>query len=151
MTRLKLIGLVSNERQLVLYEITEDDEIIALLLVEKKYKVKFENSVVTQNVTRDFSICLAHKFLILEQIATKLWSFYPLIVVNHWLKYQSQKTCLSWERWKISSICHARFFFRNLSREIVMHVTASHTRLKQIIYISFSTVFKELSRDIWID
>jgi hypothetical protein len=72
MTRLKLIGLLSNERQLVLHEITEDDEIIALLLVEKKYKVKFESSVVAQNIKRDFSICLPHNFLILEQIAMKL-------------------------------------------------------------------------------
>ncbi len=72
MTRLKLIGLVSNERQLVLYETTKDDERIVLLLVKKKYKMKFENSVVTQNVMRDFSICLAHNFLILEQIETKL-------------------------------------------------------------------------------
>jgi len=59
MIRLKLIGLVSNERQLVLYETTKDDERIVLLLVKKKYKMKFENSVVTQNVMRDFSICLA--------------------------------------------------------------------------------------------
>jgi len=72
MIRLKLIGFVSNERQLVLYETTKDDERIVLLLVEKKYKMKFENLIVTQNVTRDFSIYLAHNPLILWQIATKL-------------------------------------------------------------------------------
>jgi hypothetical protein len=72
MTRLKLIGLVLNKRQLVLYKITKDDEIIVLLLLEKKYKMKFKNSIVTQNVTRDFSICLGHSFLILRQNATKL-------------------------------------------------------------------------------
>ncbi len=72
MTRQKLMGLVSNERQLVLYEITKDDKKIVPLLVEKKYYMKFENSVVTQNVTRDFSICLAHNCLIFGQITTKL-------------------------------------------------------------------------------
>ena len=72
MVRLKLVGMVLNKRQLVLYKTTKDHERIALRLVEKKYKMKFKNSVVTQNVTRDFSICLAHKFLILEQIATTL-------------------------------------------------------------------------------
>jgi hypothetical protein len=37
MTRQKLIGLVSNGRQLVLYENTKDDKRIVPLLVEKKY------------------------------------------------------------------------------------------------------------------
>ena len=72
MTRLKLIGLVLNKRQLVLYKTTKHDERIVLFVVEKKYKMKFKNSVVTQNVTRDFSICLGHNSLILRQIATKL-------------------------------------------------------------------------------
>jgi hypothetical protein len=48
------MGLVSNERQLVLYENIKDDKKIVPLLVEKKYYMKFENSVVTQNVTRDY-------------------------------------------------------------------------------------------------
>jgi hypothetical protein len=72
MVRLKLVGLVLNKRQLVLYKTTKDHERIALLLVEKKYKMKSKNSVVTQNVTRDFSICLRHNSLALGQIATKL-------------------------------------------------------------------------------
>jgi hypothetical protein len=72
MVRLKLVGLVLNKRQLVLYKTAKDHERIALLLVEKKYKMKSKNSVVTQNVTRDFSICLRHNSLALGQIATKL-------------------------------------------------------------------------------
>ncbi len=72
MTGQKLMGLVSNERQLVLYENTKDDKKIVPLLVEKKYYMKFENSVVTQNVTRDFAICLPHNFLMLRQIVMKL-------------------------------------------------------------------------------
>ena len=76
MTRLKLTGSVSNERQLVLYETilyetTKDDEKIVLLLVEKKIRMNIENSVVRQNVTRDFRICLAHSLLIHGQIAMK--------------------------------------------------------------------------------
>jgi hypothetical protein len=120
---------VSNERQLVLYENTKDDKKIVPLLVEKKYYMKFENSVVTQNVTRDFSICLPHKFLILRQIVMKLWSFYPLIVVNSWIKYQDQKVCLSYTRGKILQKCHARFYSEKLSREIIMDITTS--KLKQ--------------------
>jgi hypothetical protein len=72
MTGQKLMGLVSNERQLVLYENAKDDKKIVPLLVEKKYYMKFENSVVTQNVTRDFAICLPHNFLMLRQIVMKL-------------------------------------------------------------------------------
>ena len=72
MTRLKLIGLVLNKRQLVLYKITKHDEKIVLFVVDKKNKMKFKNSVVTQNVTGDFSICSEHNSLILSQIATKL-------------------------------------------------------------------------------
>jgi hypothetical protein len=71
MIRLRLIGLVSNERQLVLYETTKVGQRIVLLLVEKKNRIKFENSVVTQSVTRDFRICSTHNLLILGQIATK--------------------------------------------------------------------------------
>jgi hypothetical protein len=123
MTRLKLIGLVLNKRQLVLYKTTKDYERIVLLLVEKNNKMKFKNWVVTQNVTRDFSICSEHNSLILSQIATKLWSFYPLIVLNYRLKYQSQKFCLSREREKISSICHGRFCPEALSREIIFYIT----------------------------
>jgi hypothetical protein len=58
MTRLKLVGLVSNESQLIAYKTVTDDEKIALLPVDEKYEMNFEKSVVTQNVTRDFSICL---------------------------------------------------------------------------------------------
>jgi hypothetical protein len=77
-------------------------------------------------VTRDFSICLGHSFLILRQNATKLWSFYSLIMPNYWLKYQSQKTCLSCERGKISSICDARFSMRKVWREIINHIKCSN-------------------------
>jgi len=72
MTRLKLFGLVSNESQLVVYETVKDDEKIVLLFVDEKYEMKFENSVVTKNVTRDFSICFEHNSFILQQIAMKL-------------------------------------------------------------------------------
>ena len=54
MTRVKLIRLVLNKRQLVLYKITKHDERIVLFVVEKKNKMEFKNSVVAQNVTRDF-------------------------------------------------------------------------------------------------
>jgi len=43
MTRLKLIELLSDEGQLVIYETVKDDEKIVLLLVDKKYEMKFEN------------------------------------------------------------------------------------------------------------
>ena len=66
MTRLKLIGLVSNESQLIVYETARDAEKIVLLLVVEKYEMKFENLVVTQNVTRDLSICLGHNSLIVR-------------------------------------------------------------------------------------
>ena len=56
MTSLKLTGLMSNESQLIVYETVKDDEKIVLLLVDEKYEINFENSVVTQNVMRDFSI-----------------------------------------------------------------------------------------------
>ena len=151
MTRLKLIGLVLNKRQLVLYKTTKLNERIVPFVVEKNNTMKFKNSVVRQNVTRDLSICSEHSSLIPSQIATKLWSFYPLIVLNYWLKYQSQKFCLSWERGKISSICHARFFFRKLSREIAMHVVTPYIRLKQIICIPLSIVFKGVSTVIQIN
>jgi len=128
---------------LVLYKTTKHNERIVLFVVGKKNKMKFKNSIVTQNVTRDFSICSEHSARILSQIATKLWSFYPLIVLNYWSKYQSQKFCLSSERGKIPSICHARFFFRKLSREIVMHLITPYIRLGQIIYIPLSIVFKD--------
>jgi hypothetical protein len=72
MTRLKLIGLVSNESQLIVRETVKDDGKIILPFVCKKYEMKFENSMVTQNVTRDFSICLRHNSVILRQITTKL-------------------------------------------------------------------------------
>ena len=72
MTCQKLIGLVSNESQLIAYKTVTDDEKIALLPVDEKYEMNFEKSVVTQNVTRDFSICLGHNSLILRQIGTKL-------------------------------------------------------------------------------
>ncbi len=137
MTRLTLIGLVPNESQLIAYETVKDDEKIVLLLVDEKYEMKFENYVVAQNVTRDFSICLGHNSLILRQIATKLWSFYLLIVVNYWLKYQSQKTCLSRERGKISSICHARFYSGILSREIIMYITIPHSKQTMFYILSY--------------
>jgi hypothetical protein len=57
MTRARLIGLVSNESQLVVYKTAKDDEKTVLLLVDKKFEMKLENSVVAQNVTRDFSTC----------------------------------------------------------------------------------------------
>jgi hypothetical protein len=98
-------------------------------LSRKKYYMKFENSVVTQNVTRDFLICLPHNFLILQQIVMKLWSFYPLIVVNSWIKYQDQKVCLSYTRGKILQKCHARFYSEKLSRKIITDITTS--KLKQ--------------------
>ena len=66
MARLKLIGLVSNESQLIVYETARDAEKIVLLLVVEKYEMKFENLVVTQNVTRDLSICLGHNSLIVR-------------------------------------------------------------------------------------
>jgi hypothetical protein len=94
---------------------------------------------------------LEHISLILSQIVMKLWSFYQPIVVNCWLKYQSQKFCLSWERRKIPSICHARFFFRKLSREIVMYLSTPYVRLRQIIYMPLSTIVKGLSKHIWTD
>jgi hypothetical protein len=52
MTRAKLIGLMSNESQLVVYKIAKDDEKTVLLLVDEKFEMKFENSVVTKNITR---------------------------------------------------------------------------------------------------
>ena len=66
MARLKLIGLVSNESQLIVYETARDAEKIVLLLVGEKYEMTFENLVVTQNVTRDLSICLGHNSLIVR-------------------------------------------------------------------------------------
>jgi len=72
MVSLKLVGRVSNKRQLVLHKTTRDHERIPLLLAGKTYKMKSKNSVVTQNVTRDFLICLQHNSLVLGQIATKL-------------------------------------------------------------------------------
>jgi hypothetical protein len=79
MTRAKLIGLVANESQLVVYKTDKDDEKTVLLLVEEK----FENSVVTQNVTRDFVFCWMNKSLKVRQFEMKLLSFYPLIVANY--------------------------------------------------------------------
>ena len=55
----------------MLSESTKEDETTALLLVEKE-PVKFGNSVVRKNVTRDFRICLTHDLFIFGQITTKL-------------------------------------------------------------------------------
>lgn len=44
---------MSNERQLVLYGATENDDRTILSLVEKKTRMTFEISLIRQNVTRD--------------------------------------------------------------------------------------------------
>jgi hypothetical protein len=72
MIRPKLIGLVSNKRQLVLYKTAKHSERIVLFVVKEKHEMILKNLVVTQNVTRDFSICLEHISLILSQIVMKL-------------------------------------------------------------------------------
>jgi len=79
MTRAKLIGLMSNESQLVVSKIAKDDEKTVLLLVDEK----LENSVVAQNVTRDFVFCRMNNSLKVRQFEMKLLSFYSLIVVNY--------------------------------------------------------------------
>ena len=86
--------------------------------------MKFKNSVVTQNITRDFSICSEHNSLILSQIATKLWPFYPLIVVNQCTKYQDQKVFLSYKKKKNTV---------KMSREIIIRVVL-RSFLKWISY-----------------
>jgi hypothetical protein len=83
MTHAKLIGLVSNQSQLVVYKTAKDDEKTVLLLVDEKFEMKFENSVVTQNVTRDFVFCWMNNSLKVRQFEMKFLSFYPLIVANY--------------------------------------------------------------------
>jgi hypothetical protein len=96
-----------------------------VFLLTKVYEMKFENSVVTLNVTRDLIFCLTYSYLKLRQIEVKFLSFYLLIVIKYCSKYRRQKIYLSYKREKILSICHARFL-ETLSREMIMCMTITY-------------------------
>jgi hypothetical protein len=51
---LKLVGLVLNKSQPMGNKVIKDDAKIVLILVNKNYEIKFENSVVMLNVTEGF-------------------------------------------------------------------------------------------------
>ncbi len=78
-----MIGLVSNQSQLVVYKTAKDDEKNVLLLFDEKFEMKFENSVVTQNVTRDFVFCWMNNSLKTPQFELKFLLFYALIVAMY--------------------------------------------------------------------
>jgi hypothetical protein len=59
------------------------NEKIVLPFVNKTYKIKLENSVVTLNVTRDFAFCWMNNSLKVRQFEMKILSFYQLIAANH--------------------------------------------------------------------